>query len=136
VALEELLASADLVSIHCPLAESTRGLVGERELRMMRPEAILVNTSRGAVVDEPALTQALREGWIAGAALDVMLKEPPDADNPLLQLDNVIVSPPWLPDPTCSRASCGGQCARAWPTSRRTAGPRQSSTVAPNCAGH
>jgi len=59
VALEELLASADLVSIHCPLAESTRGLVGERELRMMRPEAILVNTSRGAVVDEPALTQAL-----------------------------------------------------------------------------
>jgi phosphoglycerate dehydrogenase-like enzyme len=60
---------------------------------MMRPEAILVNTSRGPVLDEPALTKALREGWIAGAALDVLEEEPTSPDNPLLELDNVILTP-------------------------------------------
>lgn len=93
VPLEELLSRSDFVSVHCPLTELTERLIGEREFRLMRPEAILVNTSRGPVVDEAALNQALREGWIAGAALDVLEKEPPDSDNPLLELDNVIITP-------------------------------------------
>ena len=93
VSMEEALSQSDFVSIHCPLLDTTRGLIGERELRMMRPEAILVNTSRGPVVDEAALTRALREGWIAGAALDVLEEEPTPVDNPLLELENVIVTP-------------------------------------------
>ncbi|MHB0879021.1 MAG: phosphoglycerate dehydrogenase [Anaerolineae bacterium] len=93
VVLEELLARADLVSIHCPLTEATRGLIGERELRLMRPTAVLVNTSRGAVVEEEALALALQSGWIAGAALDVLRQEPPGRDNPLLGCENVILSP-------------------------------------------
>ena len=93
VSLDELLSRSDFVSLHCPLMDATRQLIGERELRLMRPEAILVNASRGPVVDEAALTRALREGWIAGAALDVLEKEPPDADNPLFELTNVIITP-------------------------------------------
>ncbi len=93
VSLEELLKRSRFVSVHCPLTESTRGLIGERELRMMHPEAVLVNTSRGAVIDETALNRALREGWIAAAALDVLEIEPPDRHNPLLELDQVILSP-------------------------------------------
>ena len=93
VPLPELLGRSDFVSVHCPLTESTRGLIGELELRTMRPETILVNTSRGPVVDEAALTRALRDGWIGGAALDVLNKEPPDRDNPLLELENVILTP-------------------------------------------
>lgn len=93
VTIEELLSQSDFVSIHCNLTPQTRGLIKERELRMMKKNAILVNVSRGAVVDEQALYRALSEGWIAGAALDVMEKEPPDADNPLLGLDNVIITP-------------------------------------------
>ena len=89
----EALSQADFVSVHCPLTESTRHLIGERQLRMMRPEAIFVNTSRGSVVDEAELNRALREGWIAGAALDVLEEEPTPPDNPLLELDNVIVTP-------------------------------------------
>jgi len=93
VSLDTLLQSADYVSLHCPLTEETRHLIGERELRMMKPSAVLVNTSRGPVVDEPALIRALQEGWIQGAALDVAEKEPPEPDNPLLKLDNVILTP-------------------------------------------
>jgi len=81
------------VSVHCPLTSETRHLLGERELRMMRREAILVNTSRGPVIDEEALVRALKERWIAGAALDVLEREPPDSDNPLFELDNVILTP-------------------------------------------
>ena len=93
VELEGLLSRSDFVSVHCPLTSETRHLLGERELRVMRPEAILVNTSRGQVIDEQALARALKERWIAGAALDVLSKEPPDADNPLFKLDNVILTP-------------------------------------------
>ena len=91
--LESLLSESDFVSLHCPLTPSTRHLIGEPELRRMKPSAILINTSRGPVVDEPALTRALTEGWIAAAGLDVFEQEPPAADNPLFQLENVIVTP-------------------------------------------
>lgn len=88
-----LLRSADYVSIHVPLTEATRGLIDATALRTMKPTAYLINTSRGAVIDEDALVRALAEGWIAGAALDVLTQEPPPPDHPLLRLDNVIVTP-------------------------------------------
>lgn len=91
--LERLLKEADFISIHAPLTPATRNLIGEQELRMMRPTSYLVNTSRGGIVDERALYRALTEGWIAGAALDVFVEEPPKRDNPLLQLENVIATP-------------------------------------------
>ena len=91
--LEELLQSSDFISMHVPLTTETRHMIGEDQLRMMKPTAYLVNTSRGPVIDEKALYKALKEGWIAGAALDVHEKEPTDPDNPLLDLDNIIVTP-------------------------------------------
>jgi glyoxylate reductase len=93
VALGELLAAADFVSLHVPLTPATRGLIGEAELRAMRPGAILVNTARGPVVDHAALERALREGWIAGAALDVTDPEPLPPDHPLLAAPNLVVAP-------------------------------------------
>jgi D-3-phosphoglycerate dehydrogenase len=93
VSLEELLAGSDVISLHCPLTESTLRLIDERALRRMKPSAVLINTSRGPVVDERALTRALTEGWIAGAGLDVLEQEPPDPANPLLRLDNVVITP-------------------------------------------
>jgi D-3-phosphoglycerate dehydrogenase len=91
--LDRLLAESDYVSLHAPATPETAGLIGEAELRRMKPSAYLVNTSRGALVDEEALHRALVEGWIAGAALDVLRQEPPAADHPLLSLDNAIVTP-------------------------------------------
>ncbi len=93
VSLEDLLRRSDYVSVHCPLNDETRHLIGRPQLALMKPTACLINLSRGPVVDQPALLQALQEGAIAGAALDVLEKEPPDADDPLLKLDNVILSP-------------------------------------------
>ncbi len=93
VDLETLLGRSTFVSIHCPLNEHTRYLVGSRELRMMRPDAFLINTARGAIVDQDALARALREGWIRGAAIDVFEQEPPESDHALLALPNVILSP-------------------------------------------
>lgn len=91
--LEKLLMESDYVSIHVPLTPETRGIIGERELRLMRRTAILVNTSRGPVVDQKALSRALKEGWIAGAGLDVFEEEPIDPDDPLLKLENIVVTP-------------------------------------------
>jgi D-3-phosphoglycerate dehydrogenase / 2-oxoglutarate reductase len=91
--LRDLLAEADYVSLNCPLTAETRHLVGEPELRRMKPTAILLNTSRGPVIDEVALVRALREGWIAAAGLDVLESEPPGPENPLLGLDNVVLTP-------------------------------------------
>src|SRR5262245_38854304 len=91
--LEQLLDESDYVSLHAPALPETTGLIGESQLRAMKPTAYLVNTSRGALVDEDALVRALREGWIAGAAVDVLRQEPPPADHPLLALDNAIVTP-------------------------------------------
>ena len=91
VELGELLGRSDFVSLHCPLNEETRGLIGERELRSMRPAAYLVNTARGPIVDGGALRRALEEGWIAGAGLDVTDPEPLPADDPLLGAPNLTV---------------------------------------------
>lgn len=90
---ETLLKEADYVSLHVPLLDETKHLIGENELRLMKPSAFLVNTSRGPVVDEKALAMALKEGWIKGAALDVFKNEPVEPDNPLLELKNIIVTP-------------------------------------------
>ncbi|MDO8673356.1 MAG: C-terminal binding protein, partial [Dehalococcoidia bacterium] len=91
--LERLLAESDYVSVHTPLNEETRHLFDAGRFRQMKPGAYFVNTSRGPVVDEAALLQALNEGWIAGAAVDVFQKEPPDPDNPLFKLENFIATP-------------------------------------------
>lgn len=93
VTLEELFQRSDIVTLHIPLNEGTHGLVNERLLALMKPTALLVNTCRGPVVGEAALTAALQERRIAGAALDVLEQEPPDPNNPLLQLENVLFTP-------------------------------------------
>lgn len=95
VAFEEVLARADALSLHCPLNEHTRGLIGMAELRAMQSTALLINTARGGIVDEAALAQALRDGVIAGAGIDVLTDEPPRDGNVLLDPDipNLIVTP-------------------------------------------
>ena len=93
VSLDDLLAQADFVSLHCPLIPETHHLIGEQALRRMKPTAILVNAARGPVVDTDALVRALRRGWIAAAALDVTDPEPLPAGHPLLDLSNCIVVP-------------------------------------------
>jgi phosphoglycerate dehydrogenase-like enzyme len=93
VSLEEVLREADIITLHLPLMRETRGLIGRRELAMMKPTAVFLNTSRGPVVDEEALVEALREKRIAGAGLDVFHQEPLSADHPLVQLENVVLSP-------------------------------------------
>ncbi len=85
--LPTLLAEADIVSLHCTLTDETRNLIGEKELRRMKPTAILVNTARGEVVDEEAVARALGEQWIAGAAVDAFVKEPMPADHPYRNID-------------------------------------------------
>jgi phosphoglycerate dehydrogenase-like enzyme len=90
--LDELLARSTVVSLHCPLLPSTRHLINADTLRQMRPDAVLINAARGPIVDEQALVDALGEGVIAGAAIDVFEVEPPGA-SPLLAMDNVVVSP-------------------------------------------
>ncbi|MBV9256073.1 MAG: D-2-hydroxyacid dehydrogenase family protein [Actinobacteria bacterium] len=90
---EDLFRRADIVTVHLVLSDRTRGLIGRDELALMKPTAFLINTSRGAVVDEPALYEALRAGRLAGAGLDVFEQEPIADDNPLLQMENVIVTP-------------------------------------------
>lgn len=93
VGLEELLRTADVVSLHVRLTPEAAGMIGRAQLAMMRPTAILVNTARGAVVDHAALVEALREGRIAGAGLDVYPVEPVPANDPILALPNVVLSP-------------------------------------------
>lgn len=93
--LDEVLRRADVVSLHCPLNERTRGLIGERELRLMQPDALLINTARGGLVDAAALASALRGGRLGGAGIDVLAQEPPTDGNPLLGpgVPNLVVTP-------------------------------------------
>lgn len=93
VGRDELLARSDVVTIHLVLSERTRGLIGARELSLMKPSAYLVNTSRGPIVDEAALVHALREGTIAGAGLDVFDEEPLPPDHPFRRLPNTVITP-------------------------------------------
>jgi len=93
VSLEELLQKSDFVSIHCPLTPQTKHMINKETLALMKPTAYVVNTSRGAIIDEAALIEALRNGTIAGAGLDVQEQEPPETGNPLFAMDNVIMTP-------------------------------------------
>ena len=93
VSLEELLAQSDYVSLHAALTDQTRGMISEAMLRKMKPSGYLINTARGAIVDEPALAKALNEGWIAGAAVDAYCIEPLPADNPLRTAKNLLYTP-------------------------------------------
>ena len=93
VGFEELLRCSDVLSIHVPLIDGTRGLIGRNALAKMKPQAILINTARGGIVDEDALAEALMEGRLAAAGLDVFAKEPPDVAHRLFSLRNVVVSP-------------------------------------------
>ena len=90
--LRELLRTSDVVSLHVPLNASTRHMIGEGELELMKPSAILVNTCRGSVIDEAALHRTLSAGKLFGAGLDVFDREPPPPDNPLFKLDNVVLT--------------------------------------------
>jgi phosphoglycerate dehydrogenase-like enzyme len=91
--LREVLAESDFVSLHSALTPQSRGLIGEAELRAMKPSAYLINTARGALVDEEALVRALQEGWIAGAALDAFTVEPLPPGHPLRSAPNVLLTP-------------------------------------------
>lgn len=94
VSMEELLANSDIVSLHVPLTDATRGLIGYDQLKLMKPNAVLINTARGPVVDSQALAQALKEGVIAGAGVDVFEIEPPiDPEHPLFYAPNLIATP-------------------------------------------
>jgi D-3-phosphoglycerate dehydrogenase len=91
--LDALLRCSDVVSLHLALTQETEGLIGRAALEQLKPGAILVNTARGALIDEEALAEALAEGRLGGAGLDVLIAEPPAADHPLLRLDNVVITP-------------------------------------------
>jgi D-3-phosphoglycerate dehydrogenase len=93
VGLEELLADSDFVTLHCPLNRETRGMIGAKEVASLKPAAYLINAARGGIVDEEALCAVLRDGKIAGAALDVIANEPPPKNHPLFKLDNVLWTP-------------------------------------------
>lgn len=104
--LPALLRSSDFVSLHCRLEESTRDMLGERELGMMKRSAYLINVARGELIEERALVRALREEWIAGAGLDVFGTEPLPITSPLLDLPNVILTPHWLPSTQRAALAC------------------------------
>ena len=93
VDMDTVLSQSDFVNVSCPLSEKTRHLIGEKELKKMKPTAYIINTSRGPVIDEAALIKALKENWIQGAGIDVFEQEPASGDNPLFKLENVIVTP-------------------------------------------
>ncbi|MDF2858215.1 MAG: Glyoxylate reductase, partial [Neobacillus sp.] len=93
VSLEELLRKSDFVTIHCPLTPDTKHLIDKDKLKLMKPSAFIINTSRGPVINEPDLIEALKNKTIAGAGLDVQDPEPPELDNPLFTMENVILTP-------------------------------------------
>jgi D-3-phosphoglycerate dehydrogenase len=110
VELGALIQESDFISLHCPLTKETNKMIGEKELKEMKRNAYLINTSRAGIVDQKALFKALKEEWIAGAGLDVFEKEPPEPSNPLLSLANLISSPHigWYAEDTRSEAAKKG----------------------------
>ena len=117
--LEPLLRQSDIVSLHIPLTPQTYHLIGTAQLAMMKKGSYLVNTSRGSVLDEKALVEALQSGHLAGAALDVYESEPPDPDNPLFKMDNVVLTP-----------HVGGDTTTPWSRRPRPWSPTSSSGFA------
>ena len=115
VNLQELLKQADFVSIHCPLTEKTRGLIGARELAMMKPDAYLLNTARGGIVDEDALYDALKNHRLAGAALDCFAQEPVTAPSRFADLDNMLLAPHSIAWRSSTRASWIAPATRSTP---------------------
>ncbi len=93
VSVDELFSRSDFISVHVPLSEKTRHSLGQAQLRLMKPKAVLINTARGEIIDQPALVRALSERKIGGAGLDVLETEPPAPDDPILSLDNVVLTP-------------------------------------------
>ena len=91
--MEELLSTSDVVSLHCPLTDSTRQMINGKTLRLMKPTAILINTGRGPLVDDQAVAKALEEGRLAAFCADVLTEEPPKADHPLLKQPNAFITP-------------------------------------------
>ncbi|MGM0369486.1 MAG: NAD(P)-dependent oxidoreductase, partial [Bacillota bacterium] len=91
--LDQLLAESDVISLHCPLLDSTRGIINSEAISQMKDEVLLINTARGELIVEADLARALNQGVVAGAALDVLAEEPPDSSNPLLTAENIIITP-------------------------------------------
>jgi phosphoglycerate dehydrogenase-like enzyme len=116
--LEEIFQESDFISLHSRLEPHTRDMIGEREFRLMKPTAYFINVARGELVQQEALVRGLREGWIRGAALDVFEDEPLSADDPLTKLDNVILTPHWLP---ATRQACYATQASVTEGMRRVA---------------
>ena len=110
--LDALLGRSDYVSLHCPLSEQTRGIINRHRLAKMRPDGVLINTARGGLVVEKDLLEALTSGQIRAAALDVFEREPANADNPLFQLDNVVVSSHTAGTDTLAMENMGLEAAR------------------------
>jgi glyoxylate reductase len=134
VPLDDLLRQSDFVSLHTPLTPETRGLIGARELSLMKPTSILINTARGSVVDQQALTEALRERRIGGAALDVFEVEPIPPDDPLLELENVVVLPHIASASTATRGRMARMAAEnclAALAGRRPANPINPEVLSP-----
>ena len=119
--LEEVFRESDFISLHCRLEPHTRGMIGEREFRLMKPSAYFINVARGELVQQEALVRGLREGWIRGAGLDVFEEEPLPAHHPLTELDNVILTPHWLP---ATRQGCRATQASIAEGMRRVASGR------------
>jgi len=105
--LDRLLGRVDVLSLHCPLTEKTRGMIGKKQLALMKPDAVIVNTARGKLIDEPALVEALNNGRLAAAGLDVFDREPPDPGNPLFALPNVLCTPHVASTTTHAEAQMG-----------------------------
>jgi D-3-phosphoglycerate dehydrogenase len=108
--LEELLRGSDFISLHVPLTDETFHMIGEKEFSLMKKNAIIINTCRGKVIDEKSLYKALRNSIISGAGLDVLETEPPEKDNPLLKMENVVVTPhvAWYSEDSIERLKVQG----------------------------